>query len=222
MNKNLLIVHPHWRYDNEHQTRDAIVAGAASFDDAHTFLLFGGSDGAEYLQRAQLPPQRERSNLGEIPPLFVEKILAGCASLSIIGHTGNYCHLTAFEMMLGGFVRSALSELTIALPAGAISDDNGDTGRPLSLEIQKRSTIAIHAEWFPLRLRQYRSCFDNNLSSIEIATISVFEQYIASAFFRSLSHCALHIEIGGKICGGHKCLGKTLHLALLVTSTTVR
>ena len=200
MRKKLLVVHPQTRYDQMHLTRDAIIAHVVQYDKSDIFVLRNKDEAFTYLRRSDLT-EHCYSSLGEMQHDFVGRILAECAELTIVGHTGKLCHHTAFEEVLKSFVASDAPALAIVLPAEAISKPERDTGESVRLEIQRLAERSVAHGWLPYRLSQYRANLNKQFSNEETATLYMFEEYITSVFFQTIARADASIRFGQKEIG---------------------
>ncbi len=208
-------MHPHAKYDTEQKTRDAIGALARTYSDEDCYVLWGERDGATYLRRDKLPQNRAHSRGGEMSADFIREILTDCKTLTICEHTGNYCHHTAFEMILGGFACSPLASLTVVLPSFAISNDEYDTGTALSESINSLRSKVVCSGWFPQKIRGYRNRFVESMSPLEMATLRVFEHYLFVACSRATGSYSLDISLGDtRVIGSIRSREKKFDLVL--------
>ncbi len=213
MGKKLLVVHPQTRYDTMHLTRAAIIAHVTQYDERDIFVILNRAEAFTYLRKSDTL-QHQRSSLGEMHEDFTRQILADCTELTIVGHTGTLCHHTAFETVLKSFAHSPATALTITLPKEAISRPCEDTGESMQFEIDLLAERRIAPGWLPHRLSLYHMYLHRQYSRIETATLFMFQEYIASAFFVCSTLADTMIYIGEKVVGHAQRTGKNLRIVI--------
>ena len=223
MQNTLLIVHPETTYDQVHRTREDIIRVLGAHASDRVFVLENSNETVKYLN-CETPLRTVLSSSGEIADMqFLDDLLHECGTCTIIGHTGNCCHHTAFEAVLRRFVTSPGSEITILLPSSAISSGNSmDMGNPMSDDIF-RIEREMPDGWVLQKLgayRHYRSFskgfFSVLLSRKELATLMAFVEYVCPVLFVAEEICA-EISIDGRVVGESTPQSKKLRLALLST-----
>jgi hypothetical protein len=138
--RRLLIVHPHTTYDTAHLTQGPIQSIASDYEERDTLIILAPeeSDALTYLGKPDFRGQFGQHRLGNVPLRMRGALTDGVTHLTIIGHTGCYCHHTAFEDVLEQVARVGSHSYHIHLPASAISRPVCDDGTSMKTAIDER------------------------------------------------------------------------------------
>jgi hypothetical protein len=137
----LIVVHPHECYDQALLTQASIREVVMRFPvDAVMVLVNPEEEDADTYLDYHDTFNHIPSHEGHIPHRFRQSYFRDTSEITIIGHTGCYCHHTAFEDVLEELARLRPTSVAIHLPAHAISREYHDDGVSMCDAITERVT----------------------------------------------------------------------------------